>query len=94
MSTSCRFLPLTPCNVPTYAPETGLPENLRASRREGCPGTLLAKMGVVQDGRQADGCPVAWDVVGWSLLMKLSLLWGISFTGFLIAKQTTMGQIF
>ena len=27
---------------------------------EGRPGTLLAKLSVVQDGRQADVCPVAW----------------------------------
>lgn len=53
VSTSCRFLPLTPCNVPAYALETGLPENLRASRRE---------------GRQADVCPVAWDIV-WGFIL-------------------------
>ena len=57
-------LPLTPCNVPAYAPETGLPENLCASRREGRPGTLLAKLSVVQNGRQADVCPVAWQMCG------------------------------
>ena len=68
MSTSCRFLLLTPCNVPAYALETGLPENLRAPRREGCPGTLLAKLSVVQDGRQADICPVAWDIV-WRFIL-------------------------
>lgn len=48
--------------------ETGLPENLRASRREGRPGTLLAKLSVVQDGRQADICPVAWDIV-WRFIL-------------------------
>ena len=58
------LLLLTPCNVPAYALETGLPENLRAPRREGCPGTLLAKLSVVQDGRQADVCPVAWQMCG------------------------------
>lgn len=68
MSTSCRFLPLTPCNVPAYAPETGLPENLRASRREGPPGTLLAKLSVIRDGRQADIRPVAWDIV-WGFIL-------------------------
>ena len=46
------------------APETGLPENLCASRREGRPGTLLAKLSVVQNGRQADVCPVAWQMCG------------------------------
>ena len=44
------------------------PENLRASRREGCPGTLLAKLSVVQNGRQADICPVAWDIV-WGFIL-------------------------
>ena len=68
VSTSCRFLLLTPCNVPAYTLETGLPENLRASRREGRPGTLLAKLSVVQDGRQADICPVAWDIV-WGFIL-------------------------
>lgn len=68
VSTSCRFLLLTPCNVPAYALETGLPENLRASRREGRPGTLLAKLSVVQNGRQADVCPVAWDIV-WGFIL-------------------------
>ena len=48
--------------------ETGLPENLRASRREGRPGTLLAKLSVVQNGRQADICPVAWDIV-WGFIL-------------------------
>ena len=33
-----------------------------AARREGRPGTLLAKLSVVQDGRQADICPVAWQM--------------------------------
>lgn len=28
------------------------------------PGTLLAKLSVVQDGRQADVCPVAWQMCG------------------------------
>ena len=55
-------------NVPAYALETGLPENLRASRREGRPGTLLAKLSIVQDGRQADVCPVAWDIV-WGFIL-------------------------
>ena len=68
VSTSCRFLPLTPCNVPAYAPETRLPENLRASRREERPGTLLAKLSVVQNGRQADIRPVAWDIV-WGFIL-------------------------
>ena len=27
-------------------------------------GTLLAKLSVVQDGRQADVCPVAWQMCG------------------------------
>ena len=48
--------------VSESALETGLPENLRASRREGRPGTLLAKLSVVQDGRQEDVCPVAWQM--------------------------------
>ena len=68
VSTSCLFLPLTPCNVPAYAPETRLPENLRASRREERPGTLLAKLSVVQNGRQADIRPVAWDIV-WGFIL-------------------------
>ena len=68
VSTSCHFLLLTPCNVPAYAPETGLPENLCASRREGRPGTLLAKLSIVQDERQADICPVAWDIV-WGFIL-------------------------
>ena len=33
-----------------------------------CPGTLLAKLSVVQDGRQADVCPVAWDIV-WGFIL-------------------------
>ena len=36
-------------------------------KTEGCPGTLLAKLSVVQDGRQADVCPVAWDIV-WGFI--------------------------
>ena len=63
-----HLLLLTPCNDPAYALETGLPENLRASRREGRPGTLLAKLSVIQDGRQADVCPVAWDIV-WGFIL-------------------------
>lgn len=31
-------------------------------------GTLLAKLSVVQDGRQADICPVAWDIV-WGFIL-------------------------
>ena len=31
-------------------------------------GTLLAKLSVVQDGRQADVCPVAWDIV-WGFIL-------------------------
>lgn len=71
VSTSCRFLLLTPCNVPAYALETGLPENLRASRREGRPGTLLAKLSVVQDGAP-----------GGRLSCGLGYCVGIYFTGF------------
>ena len=62
-----HLLPLSSPNslyVPAYALEIGLPENLRASRREGRPGTLLAKLSVIQDGRQADVCPVAWQMCG------------------------------
>ena len=36
---------------------SGAPDSL-------CPGTLLAKLSVVQDGRQADVCPVAWQMCG------------------------------
>lgn len=43
-------------------------EGGRFSRREGRPGTLLAKLSVVQDGRQADVCPVAWDIV-WGFIL-------------------------
>ena len=34
----------------------------------GCPGTLLAKLSVVQNGRQADIRPVAWDIV-WGFIL-------------------------
>lgn len=37
-------------------------------KTEGCPGTLLAKLSVVQNGRQADICPVAWDIV-WGFIL-------------------------
>ena len=37
-------------------------------KTEGCPGTLLAKLSVVQDGRQADIRPVAWDIV-WGFIL-------------------------
>ncbi len=66
-----HLLPLSSPNSLLHsesALETGLPENLRASRREGRPGTLLAKLSVVQDGRQADVCPVAWDIV-WGFIL-------------------------
>ena len=44
---------------------TGQPARFKT---EGRPGTLLAKLSVVQDGRQADVCPVAWDIV-WGFIL-------------------------
>lgn len=49
------------------APDRFAPKSARF-KTEGCPGTLLAKLSVVQNGRQADICPVAWDIV-WGFIL-------------------------